>query len=231
MALYLYEQMTYTYQPSYRLLQALLASFHDDQALILFSPPLCHKAIADGILTCWSARRPELLDFHRLSRPAAKAALWMVLSDLLYATTATAGTTANHGRAIHPIEKDLVIITGQGRRNEIGVPVIKPSLKSFLANINGPMAIDVPENRGRLVVPTSELQRWVQEQRQNEPLFTPTAPPPPPPDPTTFTRTRPKRWLTVRTKRRWQRPESPRVSQPLIEGEEEWWKLPEEKIQ
>jgi pentatricopeptide repeat protein len=140
----------------------------DSLGLKLFGRRLYHDAFRAKKVDHWSRRYPGLMDLHYFSRPMAKLAVMKVLEDslnLLQPDGPDEETAFSSSQYIHPPNKDLIIVTGQGKHNESGAAVLREELKAFLSEELEPpvIASDVPFNRGRLCIKAHFIKKWARE--------------------------------------------------------------------
>jgi pentatricopeptide repeat protein len=107
----------------------------------------------------WSTRVKGMLDFHVFSEGMAAAAMRIVLRD-----TVSDKARAHSGNAsvsyVHPIANDLHIITGHAmNREERDGSVLQPVLIAMLKELGMQCYVN-PENKGRLLITSSELQQY-----------------------------------------------------------------------
>ena len=103
-----------------------------------------------------------MLDFHDFSVGMAAAAVRIVLRELLQPTDSETSTTSSTTAVYaHDMSRDLHIITGHAtHRADKGCSVLQPVIISMLKERGIDCQVN-PDNKGRLIVRSSKLQRYV----------------------------------------------------------------------
>jgi pentatricopeptide repeat protein len=108
----------------------------------------------------WSKVRQGMLYFHDFTVGMAAAAMRIVLRDILWATDSDA--SSNSDVHVHDVCSDLHIITGHAtHRKDKDGSVLQQVIISMLKQQGIDCRIN-SDNKGRLIVKSSELQRYVE---------------------------------------------------------------------
>lgn len=164
-SLYLYDDWRLQGRPtSWRLLRLLLQGM-DDEALLLFSRPYYQEAYELGLVDHRSAHEwPGRVDLHYFSRQLAKAALWFVLTqDTSEPLVGRRGLSIVPGRGQRSVGSN-------SREGSAGQAVLKPEVLHFLRHVLRPplQVFEVPNNPGRLHVPTAVVRDWQEAFRKSK---------------------------------------------------------------
>ena len=106
----------------------------------------------------------EQLDLHGMNVAMAHSAVRIALQQNVAGTESDDEQVTSAG-----IGKDLVIITGRGKRSiEHFRPVLRPEIQRMLTEEFYPplSTVSIPGNMGALRVPASDVEAWVGNQRQ-----------------------------------------------------------------
>jgi pentatricopeptide repeat protein len=108
----------------------------------------------------WSTVRQGMLDFHDFTVGMTAAAMRIVLRDILLATDPDKKSSSD--AYVHDVNSDLHIITGHAmHRADKDGSVLQPVIVSMLEGIGVNCYVNA-DNKGRLTVRSSELQRYVE---------------------------------------------------------------------
>jgi len=62
---------------------------------------------------------------------------------------------------IAEMHRDILVITGRGRRSAGGRPVLQKSMRQFLSRVSGPSISEVSGNDGRFLLKRVDIDDWI----------------------------------------------------------------------
>jgi pentatricopeptide repeat protein len=140
-------------------IDALHAASEEQQAEAMYSEMLQNRLTQSH----WSNAAADrgMLDLHLFSVGMAAAAVRLVLRGMLQTTNSdTCSSSTAAVQHVHDVRSDLHIITGHAMRREAkGASVLQPVIISMLKQRGIDCQVH-PDNKGRLIVKSSELQQY-----------------------------------------------------------------------
>jgi pentatricopeptide repeat protein len=109
-------------------------------------------------LSQWSINNKGMLDFHDFSEGMAAAAMRIVLRDMMPHKAGVTSSSSSNTRYVHPIAKDLRIITGHAlKRQEKDGSVLQRLVMNMLKQLKIECSIDA-HNKGMVIAKSGALQ-------------------------------------------------------------------------